>query len=225
MLRTRARVTLATVAAIGCCCSPAAASATTSVPPDVPPHSLKPLLIPAPGVAQPSASGKTRLLVIGDSLTQSMPTGLPQMLPGWRIGVNGVGGRPLAEGMAWLRTYKLPAKGRTILAMSLFTDDRPTRVAQLKAAVRESLRRVGPHGCAIWATVYRRTEAFGGTGYGRANDVLRALAAKHRDTMRLVPWAAVVRGSGMPIVEETHPATAAGWELRAKLFADAARTC
>jgi hypothetical protein len=41
--------------------------------------------------------------------------------------------------------------------------------------------------------------------------------------MRLVPGAAAVRRSGMPIVDETHAATAAGRELRAKLFADAAR--
>jgi hypothetical protein len=225
MPRERILAALAAIAALAAC---GTARATTTVPPTVPPPGpvewLTPLLTPAPGVPRPSASGKSRLLVIGDSLTRSMYADLPLMLPGWRIGVNGNGGRPLAEGMAWLQIYKLPKDGRTILAMSLFTNDPPTHVRQLKAAVRESLRRVGPHGCVIWATILRPKADFG-IGYHAANEALRALAAGHRDTMRLVRWSETVRRTHMPLREGVHPGTPAAWDVRARLFADAARTC
>jgi hypothetical protein len=225
MPRERILAALAAAAVVGACGS---ASATTTVPPAVPSPGpvewLTPALARAPGVARPSASGKSRLLVIGDSLTRSMYDDLPRMLPGWKIGVNGVGGRPLAEGMAWLEIYKLPKDGRTILAMSLFTNDPPTHARQLKAAVRESLRRVGPHGCVIWATIFRPRATFG-IGYHAPNEVLRAMAAQHPDTMRLVPWSETVRRTHMPIREGVHPGTPAAWDLRARLFADAARTC
>ena len=71
---------------------------------------------------------------------------LPALLPGWKVRVDGRVGRPLAEGMGIVAATPLPADGREVLAVSLFTNDAPTRTAQLQAAVRTTLERTGPRG-------------------------------------------------------------------------------
>ena len=70
-------------------------------------------------------------------------------------------GRPLDEGMAVLAGSDPP---RASFAYSLFTNDDPVRIEQLDAAVRSSVASLGPHGCAVWATIVR--PKVGGRTYG-----------------------------------------------------------
>jgi hypothetical protein len=192
--------------------------APTVVPTSPPPVYLQ------PGTAQPAPGGQTQLYVIGDSLTAGIQNVLPPMLPGWGVGTWGRGGRPLAEGMDILARTIIPADGSIILGMSLGTNAPPWDWAALRAAVAESLRRVGPLGCVIWATIVRPARQWG-TSYDSENAMLRRLARRdHR--ILLVDWERRLRehpismdGTGV------HPRTLRGWTLRARMFAAAARGC
>jgi hypothetical protein len=159
-------------------------------------------------------------VLVGDSLAVGIESLLPSLLPGWRVSVDGRVSRPLAEGMAIVRQTSIPSDG--VLAVSLFTNDDPTHTAQLQAAVRSTLERVGSRGCVIWATIVR--PPLNGVSYTAANNVLRRMAASE-PRLRLVPWAeevaarpSLVGGDGV------HP-TPAGYRLRAQLYARAAQSC
>lgn len=183
-----------------------------------------PVLLPSPGPLVASRSGKSSVLVIGDSLTAGIAKLLPPLLEGWQVGINGYGGRSLETGLDLLAGYDFPADGRLILAMPLFTNDAPTKVRLLETAVQESLRRVGPNGCVIWATVHR--PPVNGHSYERVNELLRAVRDDH---FRLVDWdRAVIRDRIRFDRTGVHPLRrggARGWKLRARMIADAIRSC
>jgi hypothetical protein len=186
--------------------------------------SAPPLLLPSPGPLVPSRSGKSSVLVIGDSLTAGITKLLPPLLPGWRVGINGYGGRSLEEGLRILARYQLPSDGSVILAMPLFTNDSPTKVRLLRSAVQESLRRVGPNGCVVWATVHRPPVK--GHSYNRANRLLRTITDRR---FRLVDWDR--RLAEHPVRTDrtgVHPLRrhgGPGWHLRARMVAAAVRSC
>jgi hypothetical protein len=184
--------------------APASAHAAIPVPSPAIPQTAPYMNVGQPGTAIPSKSGFRSIYFLGDSLTAGIFRVAPAYFPGWKVGINGVGGRPLNDGMGILAATALPE--RTILAMGLFTNDLPTRTWALKQAVRESLRRVGPSGCVIWATIHRPAvggpswqgalpgdvaarkpypASAAGIGYAKANAALRALAAQNPN-MRLV---------------------------------------
>src|SRR6185312_11690243 len=116
-----------------------------------------------------------RLVLVGDSLAVGIQNQLAADLSGWSVSANARTGRPLAAGMRIIdRTaFSAPA----VLAVSLFTNDSPRNVDALEAAVRDSVARVGPEGCAVWATIVR--PKVGGVSYGAANARLQALAAQY----------------------------------------------
>jgi hypothetical protein len=189
------------------------------------------------GHPEPSRSGQTRFLMVGDSLTAGITDRMPRYLPGWQVGMNGLGGRPLAEGMGLLDGYRLPRDGRIVLALGLFTNNAPGDFPKLRSAVRESLARVGDRGCVIWNTIYR--PAVGGpswepawtpqeqigTGYAEVNAWLRQMRDEHPN-MRLVDWSRSLHRNPIAMdVTGVHPATDAGWNRRAQMVADAARSC
>src|SRR4051812_46413803 len=118
--------------------APAPAPPTTAQAPTVPPVTTSPA--PNPGASRHA------LVLIGDSLAVGVQSLLPSLLPGWRVTVDGRVGRPLAEGMGIIAQTALPSDGATVLAVSLFTNDDPTHTAQLQAAVRSTLERVGSRG-------------------------------------------------------------------------------
>jgi hypothetical protein len=203
--------------------------------PDPPPPS-RPAPEPEPGTGgQPAPAGDTApasaprvMIVIGDSLAIGMASPLRGLLEGWRVSVDGRTGRPLAEGMELLAETALPAGAegrRAILAFSLFTNDGPQNVEALETAVRESVRRLGPQGCAIWATVAR--PPLGGVSYDAANARLAALARDPALAGRLliVPWKReYARHPSWQAGDGVH-ATGDGYAGRAQLYADAARSC
>jgi hypothetical protein len=172
-----------------------------------------------PSAPAPSGSGRT-LVLVGDSLAVGVRDLLPAALPGWHVEVLGEVSRPLAQGMAIVAGLDLPASA--VLAVSLFTNDDPTHTAALQAAVRQALAKVGPRGCVVWATIAR--PPVNGVGYRAANALLARLAAGE-PRLRLVPWAEQVAADPQLVGGDGVHATPAGYQLRAQLFAQAARSC
>jgi hypothetical protein len=176
-----------------------------------------------PGVAEPATGGQQQIYAIGDSLIHWIQYILPRYFPGWGVGTWGTNGRRLAEGMDILRRTDIPSDGSIILAMGLGTNEPPTSIGPLTAAVRESLRRVGPDGCVVWATIYRPPQD--GIGYGAENDALRAMA-RGDPRIRLVDWSRSLHRNPLPMDDSgVHPLTLEGWQRRAQMFSDAARSC
>jgi hypothetical protein len=178
----------------------------------------------APSAALPVAmGGGDALVVIGDSLAVGMAPALQVLLPGRPVLVDARIGRPLDEGMAVLAGSKPP---KASFAYSLFTNDDPVRIEQLDAAVRASVAALGPHGCAVWATIVR--PKVGGRSYGPVNARLRALALDPALSGRLLiaDWARAVGGHRKAwLAKDRIHATAAGYFARAQLYAEALSTC
>ena len=194
-----------------------------SAPPPTPPGGP----VPAPA-AGPPADARPALVVLGDSLAIGIAGPLTVDLPDWTVRFDARIGRPLAEGLSILAGTAVPftePPARTVLAFSLFTNDVPANLDALDAAVRASVGRLGPHDCAIWATISR--PAVHGISYRAANARLVQLAFAPEMASRLlvVPWAEeVARHHGWKAHDHVH-ATIAGYLARAQLFADAARSC
>jgi lysophospholipase L1-like esterase len=175
----------------------------------------------ADGIVE-SRTGKSRLLVIGDSLTVGVAPLLQPALPGWTVAVDALGGRPLAVGMQILEATKFPPDGSVVLGMGLFTNDPPADVERLRAAVEESLEHTGPRGCVIWATLSR--PPISGVSYEAANTMLNRLAAEEK-RLRIVQWAKEIQANpALMSPDQIHPGPE-GYKLRAKLYADAAMSC
>jgi hypothetical protein len=164
-----------------------------------------------------------QLAVIGDSLSVGADTPLRAGLPGWKVTTQGRVGRPLGEGMGVLDSTPTPPDGPLALAFSLFTNDDPTHVDELEAAVRASVERLGPRDCAIWATIVR--PPVGGVSYAFANETLAALADEFAGRVLLVDWAgAIGRHRDWLSKDKVHP-NATGYAGRARLYARAALKC
>jgi hypothetical protein len=136
-------------------------------------------------------------------------------------------GRPLAEGLSILAATALPSAqppARTVLAFSLFTNDAPADVDELDTAVRASVARLGPHDCAIWATISR--PAVHGVSVPSRQLAPRTVSARPQLAGRLLVVRSteeVARHRGWKAHDHVH-ATTAGYLARARLFADAARS-
>jgi len=183
-----------------------------------PPPGTQTYTLPAPQSG--SLAGSGTLVVVGDSLAEGMASLLPHAFPGWSIRVNSRVGRGLAEGMSVLGQTRVP-DGST-LAISLFTNDDPWRTPALADAVHETLSRVGPSGCAIWSTI--AAPPVNGLSYAKANALLNRLAATE-PRLRVVPWAEQMAANpGLLGGDGVHPTTS-GYELRARMYAQAASSC
>jgi hypothetical protein len=195
---------------------PPATSPTSPTSPVPPPAAPAPL----PTTPAPSGSSPRKLVMIGDSLAVGTQAILPGLLPGWSVTTNAQTGRPLATGMQILAGTRV--SGRTALAFSLFTNDDPTHVSQLDSAVRTSVQRAGPRGCAIWATIVR--PPVNGVSYAAANKRLNQLAGQ-LPTLRVVPWAATIAAHPSWVGGDGVHATPDGYRRRAQMYADAAKSC
>jgi hypothetical protein len=166
-----------------------------------------------------------KLVLVGDSLAVGVRTLLPAALPDWKVEVLGQVGRSLAEGMRVLEGLGLASQehdARPVVAVSLFTNDDPTHIDALRAAVRRSLDLAGARGCAIWATI--AAPPVNGVSYRAANAALERLADAD-PRLRIVPWAdQAAANPDLLGSDRVHP-TPAGYELRARLYAEAARAC
>ncbi len=184
-------------------------------PPDVPvPEPVTPLatLPPVRGL---------RVVVVGDSLAVGMKGLLGPLLPGGEVAFDARTSRPLADGMAIIEQTDLTTVP-TVLAVSLFTNDSPTEVDTLEAAVRETVERVGPSGCAVWATIVR--PPLNGVSYEAANRKLAALSQK-LPNLRVVDWAGRVAAEPALLAGDGVHGTSLGYQARAALYAEAIRSC
>ena len=111
--------------------------------------------------------------------------------------------------------------GPKILAFSLFTNDSPSNVAALEAAVRASVQRAGKGGCAIWATIAR--PAVRGVSYAAANARLNQLGPSSAAPRRAVGGDR--RGGPGPARARPRPRHRRGYRKRAELYAQAAGSC
>jgi hypothetical protein len=182
-----------------------------------------PPVFAAPLAMLTALGGGDAVVVIGDSLAVGMAPALQVLLPGRQVLVDARIGRPLDEGMALLAGTKPP---KASFAYSLFTNDDPVRIEQLDAAVRSSVAALGPHGCAVWATIVR--PKVDGRSYGPVNARLRALALDPALSGRLLiaDWARAVRGHRRAwLAKDRIHGTAAGYFARAQLYASALEAC
>jgi hypothetical protein len=182
-----------------------------------------PLLLPLPAPLRGDLGGGDAIVLIGDSLAVGMAPYLQALLPARPVLVDARIGRPLDEGMAVLAGSDPP---RASFLFSLFTNDDPVRIAALDAAVRASVASLGPHGCAVWATIVR--PKVGGRTYGAVNSRLRVLAfdpALH-GRLLIADWANAVRGHRKQwLAKDGVHGTAAGYWARAQLYAAALARC
>jgi hypothetical protein len=169
---------------------------------------------------QTPAPRPTRVVLIGDSLAVGIRSLLPRLLPGYSVSANALTSRPMAAGMAIVDRTDVTG---AVLAISLFTNDDPRNVDGLEAAVRRTLAAVGPHGCAVWATISR--PPFGGVSYRAANGRLAALEAELSPRLILVPWAETVAAQPELLASDHVHGTPAGYQARAALYAQAIASC
>lgn len=142
---------------------------------------------------------QARPLLIGDSLGEGLRGHL-------NIALDTRVGRPLAEGLAHMKGH------HRILLVSLFTNDDPRHLSELKAAVKQSLR----HGdCVVWATIAR--PPVNGHSYAPANDLLRRLDRRY-ERLRLVHWAR----DHSPLADGVHPYS---YAKRAELYRHEIQAC
>lgn len=176
----------------------------------------------SPRSARTGAAPRT-LIMIGDSLAEGTRTLLPAYLPGWSVTTDALKGRPLATGMQILAGTAVPSRP-VVLAFSLFTNDSPSAVSSLVAAVRESVRRAGASGCAVWATIVRPAQ--GGVSYAAANARLVSLAqGELAGHLIVVPWAEGVAQHPDWLAGDGVHGTPIGYRARAEMYAQAARAC
>jgi hypothetical protein len=195
--------------------------ARAATPPTI--TAVPPTAIPVPEttpVPRNQGGGSTGSAeVIGDSLAQGMQPYMAGALPGWKVSVDARIGRPLAEGMRIFSNT--PVHPGSVYAFSLFTNDDPRSLSALDAAVRQSVQRGN---CAVWSTIVR--PPVGGVSYGKANQLLRQLAASSDGRVQLVDWAAAVAAhpDWVPGADGVH-ASGEGYRNRAALYAKAIQSC
>jgi lysophospholipase L1-like esterase len=149
-----------------------------------------------------------------------MAAPLRAALPGWRVRIDALTGRPLTAGMRILAADPSPP---AILAISLFTNDDPRNTGALESAVRATATR--PGGCAVWSTIVR--PPYAGVSYDAANALLHRLARDPQlaPGLELVDWAgAVARTPSLIAGDEVH-GSPDGYRARALMYAEAIRAC
>lgn len=172
-----------------------------------------------PSAAPLRGAGRGMLVMIGDSLAQGTEPLLGGLLPGWTVRTDARRGRPLAEGLRVLAATT--ASPKSVLAFSLFTNDAPGNVGALESAVRASARRAD---CVVWATIVR--PPVGGRTYDAANARLEELAqGELRGRLVVVPWDQAVADHPEWLAGDGVHATPDGYKARARMYADAARSC
>lgn len=178
---------------------------------------------PKPGIpATPAAREPGRVTVIGDSLAVGTQALLPAALPGWSVSTDARKGRPLAEGMQVLSGADVPQG--SVLVFSLFTNDTPSATGALESALRAAAVKVGPQGCQVWATIARPVPSGGGEP---ANQILRDLDGGQVSGTRVVvaDWAELIAQQRALLAPDKVHGTPAGYQARARLYADAVRRC
>lgn len=163
------------------------------------------VIIAAAAVSQSKAYHHPSTYFLGDSL--AVGTAPYIHVP---MEVDGRISRPLAAGVAILKAHGHVER----LMVSLFSNDSPRNVPELKRAVRLSLRRAD---CAVWATIH-----VGYLDYSAANRYLLRHAGKR---LKIVDWDRAVRAHPELLNPDgVHP-TAHGYYVRSRMYVSALHRC
>lgn len=167
-----------------------------------------------------ASSTQASVFLIGDSLSVGTSWYLPEILPREQVRIDARVDRRLAEGLAVLRARR--ASLPSVIAVSLGTNDDPSRVSRFRVGIREVVRLAGPSRCVIWATVSR--PPFHGISYAGYNRALRREAARN-PLFLLVDWAEMIaRNPRLLRPDHVHGSTIA-YQQRARATARAIRGC
>lgn len=159
---------------------------------------------------------ETRVLVLGDSLAAGLRPFLEPMLPGTSVTWSAVPGRTTPQGLRALREV-LQETTPDVAIVSLGTNDGSDPV-RFRSRVRRIRGTLPPGTCVIWSSLSRPPRK---GPFQALNRQLRA-EARQWPELFIVRWDLVVAEGRVNLPDDLHP-DAAGYELRSRLLADAAR--
>ena len=168
------------------------------------------------GAAQAQQPGP--VLVVGDSLQVGTGPHLKRELGG-DVTVAARSGRPSAEGLGVLRRRIRPA--HRVVVFDLGTNDPPAQPERLRGALAAARQLAGTR-CLVVATLVR--PALDGVSIEGMNEVVREFASGG-EGVKLADWRAATRRSPKLLGRDRVHATRAGYAARARLIADAVRSC
>jgi hypothetical protein len=174
-------------------------------------------LVLSGGAASAQAPGP--VLVVGDSLEVGTGPRLKRELSGVDVTVDARKGRPSPEGVGVLRAMIRPA--HRVIVFDLGTNDDPSQPGRLRTSLAAARELAGGR-CLVVATLVR--PPLNGVGIGAMNDVVERFAST-TSTVRLADWRATASGSRELISRDGVHATPDGYAARARLVADAVRSC
>ena len=169
--------------------------------------------VPSPA----SAQGPGPVLVVGDSLEVGTEPYLRGELAGVDVAVDARTSRPSDEGVAVLREALRPQ--HEVVVFDLGTNDDPGDPGALTASL-EAARQIAGDRCLVVATINR--PPLGGVSDAGLNDAVEAFAAA--SGARVADWRSAAREPGALQDDGVH-GTASGYALRARLIAEAIRSC
>ena len=173
---------------------------------------------PDPPKAPPSNAARDArggVLLIGDSLTVGAKRYFTSKLAGQPVEVDATSGISLKEGM---RRYNAHTVKPRVVEMALFTNNSPSQLADLHAAIQKTVDDARARGGrVVWATIVRPGS------YDATNQMIRDMAARNADVMGLVDWRAMIDQHPEWLAKDGVHSNAAGYAARAQAFADAAR--
>jgi hypothetical protein len=170
---------------------------------------------PDPSQGGAVSQARAGALMIGDSLAVGTRAYFTDALTGVATEVDATGGIPLREGM---RRYHAVADKPRVVHMSLFTNNSPDQLGELRAALDTTIADARTRGGkVVWATIVRPGN------YESVNAMLREYAARNADAMGLVDWERMIRDNPSHLAGDKVHATADGYRARARAFAEAGR--
>jgi lysophospholipase L1-like esterase len=166
--------------------------------------------------AAPPAAGAA-VLVVGDSLGVGTEPALRAALPDLQIDADNLGGRLSGAGLPVLADLLAPEHDTVVF--DLGTNDGNAAVAATAASLTAARQLTGDR-CLVIATLNRPPLA--GIPIDAQNEMIRRFAAATAN-VALVDWNAAATATPGALLPDGVHATAAGYALRASLFADAVR--
>jgi hypothetical protein len=162
------------------------------------------------------ASAARTVTVQGDSLTVGMRASFAQELSGWRVlSWDAAVGRHHWDARSLLRRQRLG----DVIVFALGTNDWRSDRRGFVSTLRDVLRVAGPRRCVVIPTIYDQRPI------APWNQSLRSVAARSAGQLMVAEWAAAVQRGYARLSDGVHPADRRSWRIRAKVVADAARTC
>lgn len=160
-----------------------------------------------------AGAAQADVLVVGDSLV----VGTAPYLPG-SVTSDGRVGRPSTEAVSVLRAK---FSGQRVVVFDAGVNDDPAQPSRLSSDLAAA-RSITGNNCLVVATMSR--PPYNGVSVDGLNRAVRSFAAS-ASNVRLVDWrSAAVSNPRLINSDGVHP-TAAGYQLRARLFADAIAEC